>query len=208
MSEDGIVKIHGKDYHTVAKRVQDFLSDNPDWSIEPEIQSNDEEVLIKVSIKDHEGRVRSVGHASEIRSSSTINKTSALENCETSAVGRALAFLGYAGTEIASSNEMNSVAAQNQQMLDRVFAHNETLRLYINEVSEVVDRIEDGDLEAASEAWSSIPQESQVNLWLATTKGGIFTTEHRSLMKSNEWAEVRKQPSPSAGAKVDEEEKT
>ena len=43
-----------------------------------------------------------------------INKTSALENAETSAVGRALAFLGFAGTEIASADEVaNAIKQQN-----------------------------------------------------------------------------------------------
>ena len=194
MSEEGkssgIVKIHGKDYHTVAKRISDFRQDHPQWSIRPVVKSNAEEVLVKVKIVDETGLVRSVGHASEARDSSTINRTSALENCETSAVGRALAFLGYAGTEIASDNELASSAAQVTQMFERLMEHNETLRLYHSEVSNVIDRVDDGDLAAAKESWEKIPQESQIKLWLATTKGGIFTTEQRKTMKSNEWGEA------------------
>ena len=194
MSDDkkdtGVVKIHGKDYHTVAKRIHDFWEDHPDWSIKTSVENNAEEVLVKVRILDEQKRVRSTGHASETRGSSTINKLSALENCETSACGRALAFLGYAGTEIASDNELASAAAQLKTMFERVLEHNQTLRLYMEQVDNVMDYIDGGDLAAAKEAWSEIPQESQIKLWLATTKGGIFTTEHRKVMKSDEWTAI------------------
>ena len=60
----------------------------------------------------------------------------------------------------------------------------------MEQVDNVMDYIDGGDLAAAKEAWSEIPQESQIKLWLATTKGGIFTTEHRKVMKSNEWTAI------------------
>jgi len=47
-----------------------------------------------------------------LRGSTTINKTSAMENCETSAVGRALAFAGFGGSEIASANEVEAALAK------------------------------------------------------------------------------------------------
>ena len=55
------------------------------------------------------------GHAVEVYNSSMINKTSALENCETSAIGRALASAGLGGTEFASADEVtNAIAQQNK----------------------------------------------------------------------------------------------
>ena len=67
---------------------------------------------MKATISDEQGRVRATGHAEEVRASSQINKTSALENAETSAIGRALAALGYAGTEFASADEVAQAITQ------------------------------------------------------------------------------------------------
>lgn len=108
------VKIHGKDYETVASRVQRFLN-KEDASIVTEIvELNEIFVVMKASIVDANNRVLGTGHAEEYRQASPINKTSALENCETSAIGRALAAVGYAGTEYASADEVaNAVSQQN-----------------------------------------------------------------------------------------------
>ena len=114
MSKDtGIINIHGKQYTTVARRVQDFWDAGNEWSITTEILHRDEDVVImKAVIADDSGRVRATGHAEEWRKSSQINKTSAVENAETSAIGRALACLGYGGTEFASANEIDIAKAK------------------------------------------------------------------------------------------------
>lgn len=108
------VNIHGKEYETVASRVQRFRSDDEDgMGIVTEIVEIDEiRVVMKASIVDQNDRVIGTGHAEEIRTSSTINKSSALENCETSAIGRALASIGYAGTEYASADEVAQAVSQ------------------------------------------------------------------------------------------------
>ena len=111
MSE-GIVKIHGKEYRTVGKRIADFRAIKPDHEISTEVLSTTDLVLVKATIKDPDGKVIATGHAEELRGSTNINKTSALENAETSAVGRCLAFTGMGGTEIASADEV--VNAQSQ----------------------------------------------------------------------------------------------
>lgn len=100
------IKIHGKEYFTVAERVDMVHKDNTDLlSVETEIVTYEGGlVVIKATVTTERGTF--TGHAYEIETASGINKTSALENCETSAVGRALAFAGYAGTEIASANEV------------------------------------------------------------------------------------------------------
>ncbi len=66
-------------------------------------------VQVQATITDEDGRVLGSGLAEEVRGSSSVNKTSALENCETSAIGRALASLGLHGGEYASMNEMDKV---------------------------------------------------------------------------------------------------
>lgn len=120
MAKDtGTVNIHGKEYKTVAKRVEEFRNEcKLEYSLESEIVSVDEQrVIIKAVIRDltkENYPIVAIGHAEESRTSSQINKTSALENCETSAYGRALAAFGYAGTEFASADEVaNAIHQQN-----------------------------------------------------------------------------------------------
>ena len=103
------IKIHGKEYKTVAERVNEVheaQTDKP-LSIETEIVTYEGGLVVfKAIVTTDEGIF--TGHAYEIETSRGINSTSALENCETSAVGRALAFAGYAGSEIASANEVQN----------------------------------------------------------------------------------------------------
>ena len=111
------VKIHGKEYKTVAERVHEFREDHPDWAIETEVLFHDDKrVVTKTTVSKGTGGVISTGLAEENRAASHIHKTSALEVCETSSVGRALAFIHgkYMGSEIASANEVeNAIKQQN-----------------------------------------------------------------------------------------------
>jgi hypothetical protein len=109
---DGIVLIHGRQYQTVALRVQMFREKHPMFTLITEpIQRDEACVVMKASILDETGRIIATGHAEEYRSSSQINKTSALENAETSAIGRALAAFGLGGTEFASADEVAHVVS-------------------------------------------------------------------------------------------------
>ena len=107
------VNIHGKSYRLVAERVDLFHSEynNEDTSIITEIiDNNSETVLIKATITI--GSRTYTGHAQETYGSSMINNTSALENCETSAIGRALASAGFGGGEFASADEVAGAISQ------------------------------------------------------------------------------------------------
>jgi len=110
------VNSHGKEYFTVAERVENIHKDSKDkpLSIETEIVTYEGGLVVIKAIVTTDGGTFT-GHAYEIETASGINKTSALENCETSAVGRALAFAGYAGAEIASANEVEQVVKQQEQ---------------------------------------------------------------------------------------------
>ena len=109
------VNIKGKEYVEVNERVKYFREVYPGWSIETELLSNDDGVCVfKATVKNDAGVIMATGHAYEKESSSFINKTSYIENCETSAVGRALGLLGIGiDTSIASSEEV--VNAMNNQ---------------------------------------------------------------------------------------------
>ena len=109
----GIVNIRGKEYQTVALRVQKFREQHPDWSIITALISRDAETVVMLaSVMNDQNRIIATGHAEEFRSASQINSTSALENCETSAIGRALAAAGFGGTEFASANEVQNAIHQ------------------------------------------------------------------------------------------------
>lgn len=115
MSNTGIVNIRGKEYQTVALRVQKFREANPKWQIYTEIIKCDEQVvIIRCDICDEAGVHVASGHAEEFRANGQINSTSALENCETSAIGRALAAAGFGGTEFASANEVQNAIHQQE----------------------------------------------------------------------------------------------
>lgn len=104
------MNIKGKEYAEVNQRVKAFRSIYPEGQIIPElIKYADGEVVFKVIVGDGFGKTLSVGHAHEVVGSTMINKTSALENCETSAVGRALGFIGLGiDTSIASYEEVSN----------------------------------------------------------------------------------------------------
>lgn len=113
MSKQGIVNIKGKDYKTVALRVQEFRERFPAFALISEIvKIDDEQCIVKALVIDG-SRIIATGHAQEFRKASQINNTSYVENCETSAFGRALSCLGIGGMEFASANEvLNAIYQQ------------------------------------------------------------------------------------------------
>lgn len=114
MSKEGIVNIRGKEYKTVALRVQEFRTDFPGHSLVTEIVKIDDDQCIVKAMVVKDNSIIATGHAQEFRKASQINGTSYVENCETSAIGRALACLGIGGTEFASANEVvNAIYQQN-----------------------------------------------------------------------------------------------
>lgn len=117
--------IKGKEYAEVNQRIKAFRMIYPDGWINTELLSNENGVCVfgaSVGVYDESGNCRTLGtgHAQEKESSSFINKTSYIENCETSAVGRALGMLGIGiDTSIASYEEVQN-AINNQQERSKV----------------------------------------------------------------------------------------
>lgn len=112
------INIKGKDYITVNERLKYFRSEDTfnGWRIQEQvIEVNDKEGIFLVTIHDSEGNPIVSAHAQEYRDSSYINKTSFLENGFTSALGRALGYLGIGiDTAIASADEVSN-AVNNQK---------------------------------------------------------------------------------------------
>lgn len=123
----GVVNIRGKEYQTVALRVSNFRVDYPAYSLVTEVLHRDLDcVVMKATIRDSNDRIVATGHAEEYRKASEINKTSALENAETSAIGRALAALGIGGTEFASADEVARAVSGEKGSAEHMAAQNGT----------------------------------------------------------------------------------
>ena len=112
------IKIHNNDYATVALRIG-ILRRNLGTAatIQSSIIHQDDKKVIVRSEVFIDGKLVSTGLAEELRAASRINQTSALENAETSAVGRALAMLGLTNDKIASAEEVSGAIVQSDQKL-------------------------------------------------------------------------------------------
>lgn len=112
------VNVQNKQYAEVPQRIKAFRCIQPNGAIVTEMLSNEGGVCIfKATVYDEDGRILGTGTAYEREGSTFINKTSYIENCETSAVGRALGMCGFGiDVAIASAEEvMNAIANQDKQ---------------------------------------------------------------------------------------------
>ena len=115
---DTAISIHGKQYSLVATRLavaRRVLGSSLDLKTQI-IHHDDKKVIVQVDAYVDDKHL-STGTAEELRSTSRINQTSALENAETSAVGRALAFLGFATDGVASAEEVSLAIEQQDRQL-------------------------------------------------------------------------------------------
>ena len=188
------VNIKGKDYKLIVQRVEEFREAHPDWGMHSEVIHHDSErVIVKVWVTDPDGRVRGTGLAEEDRSASRINETSAMENCETSAFGRALASIGFGGdVAYASADEVVNAINTQQQNTD-LLDHMQAARDNWQSVSAIKQAIADEDLPFACQLYAELGHDAQLALHKAPSKGGIFTTAERNYMRTNEWNATMKE---------------
>lgn len=120
--------IKGKAYCEVNQRLKAYRMLYPNGSIETEMISNENGICVfRAYVYDENKNLLATGTAYEKESSSFINKTSYIENCETSALGRALGMCGFGiDTSIASADEVNNAIA-NQSTQN----NNEKLQLMV-----------------------------------------------------------------------------
>jgi hypothetical protein len=106
-------KFNLDDYETVETRLEKFWTKYPNGQVLTELVSHDSSYFIvkaKILADRDNGRPIASGYAHEVQGVGMVNKTSALENCETSAIGRALANAGFATKgKRASREEMAKV---------------------------------------------------------------------------------------------------
>lgn len=114
---DGLktVDVKNKKYIPVVERIKAFRMLYPEGCIRTQLVSDDGETCIfRAEVVTSEGQVLGTGTAFENRENGYINKTSYIENCETSAVGRALGMAGFGIDEsMCSADELlNALKAQ------------------------------------------------------------------------------------------------
>ena len=107
--------IKGRDYIEVNQRILAFWEMYPNGRITTELLADDgKRCTFKAAVYDGDNLL-ATGHSFEFQGAGMVNKTSYVENCETSAVGRALGMLGIGVTEsIASADEVQA-AIEHQQ---------------------------------------------------------------------------------------------
>lgn len=116
--------IKGKEYAEINQRIKAFRQLYPEGFIKTEILSNENGVVVMKAIvgwytADGSEIVLATGTAYEKETSSYINKTSYIENCETSAVGRALGMIGFGiDTSVASAEEVENAINNQEQIKD------------------------------------------------------------------------------------------
>lgn len=108
--------IKGKGYAQVNERIKAYRKVYPTGSIETEIQDlKDDYVRMRTVVTDENDKIIATGTASETNNGKNkINLTSMIENCETSAVGRALGFAGFGvDSSIASAEDIEKSNSKN-----------------------------------------------------------------------------------------------
>ena len=129
-----LTDIKGKKYAEVHQRIKAFRMCYPDGAIVTALESDEEgRCVVKATVyAEYPDRVLGTGTAHESRDSSYINKTSYIENCETSAVGRALGMCGFGiDTAVASADEVES-----RRMLMDLTLYADELRNYTPKCSD------------------------------------------------------------------------
>ena len=100
------------DYEPVASRLDRFLKAHPDARVITDLVHYLSDIAVFKAELWLDGEIIATGWAEEIRGQGNVNKTSHLENCETGAVGRALANAGLSGSDFTkrpSREEMSKV---------------------------------------------------------------------------------------------------
>jgi len=133
-----------EDYDTVESRIKKFWEQFPNGRILTDIIFNDETrfvVKAYVYVDREDARAVTSGMAEEIVGSSMVTKSSALEVCETSAIGRALANFLFSGNKRPSREEMEKVERYEKNPRKNLYAVRTLTLEELNKLEIVLDEI-------------------------------------------------------------------
>ena len=176
----GVMQKGNKKYTQVVHRMEAFRKvHGTEFGVDTKILVDDgKRVVIKAIITDKDGRVIGSGMAEEIRGDGFVNTTSALENGETSSIGRALASLGLSGGEYASANELET-ANRNRENLENTSSNDE------GEKSEVEDLANSSSVDLPPQpSWEDIM--SRASKEIDDIKGKMYNLDIRKKARLND----------------------
>jgi|TARA_R110001632_G_scaffold155888_1_gene274185 hypothetical protein len=147
MSKFKTINIHGKQYVEVSEKIKYFRKEYKGWSLTSDfVELTEKRCVIKSSIKNPDGYEIATGVAYETEGSTFINKTSFIENCETSANGRALSNFGIGiDTGIASADEVrNAIDQKTPSLKEKVVKIAEPSKLPEDKFKAILKALEQG----------------------------------------------------------------
>lgn len=121
------IDVKGKEYSAVNERIKAFRMNHPLGTIATNIESLQNGVVVmSCEVKDEEGNLLGKAFAYEKENSTFINKTSFIENCCTSATGRALGYAGYGiDLSVASAEEVQNAINNQNNEIESINSHEE-----------------------------------------------------------------------------------
>ena len=124
------VDIKGKQYIMVNERIKEFRKQHPNGQILTQVLANaDGQVMFQAKVI-VDGVLVATGHAYEKEASTFINKTSYIENCETSAIGRALGVYGIGiDASLASAEEVVNAVNNQESTKNKTYLKKEEFNL-------------------------------------------------------------------------------
>lgn len=146
------VDIKGKPYIEVNERLKFFRENYPNYRLTSDIiELKDGRVVMIACVIDDTGTTLATGHAYEKEDSTFINKTSFIENCETSAWGRALGNFGIGiDTAVASAEEVQNAIKQQKEPAKKKSPVNKEPLISEDQKIQLQDILTDADIELTS----------------------------------------------------------
>ena len=99
----------------------------------------------------------------------------------------------YAEDEADDFTEQGQALSDAKGSLEYLMRHNDVVRENIDSIHFIKEYIKTGDVAGVAQIWLELSNEIKEALWVAPTKGGVFTTEERAFLKSDEFAQARKE---------------
>lgn len=127
----------------------------------------------------------------------TVNKTGVHATGSTLSYGRryltCLIFNISTGDDDDGQESGKGAMEEQANQIARLITHNATVRNWIDSIQCIKTCIATQQWQRAVEAWLEVPDDDKAALWIAPTKGGIFTTAEIAAFKCNEWAAARRE---------------